>query len=291
MRATEQGVCPGSYIYFSTPTVKAQGMYFYTLSIGHYFCNNYYHVRRHIFESFLVMYIRNGSGYVEQEGQVANVNRGDVVFLNCHKPHAYYTDRSWEIEWIHFDGAVAKAYFEEATANGFVFHIQNPYHCIRTFRQMFADYHQYNRVNEAVHSKHITSLLTELILLGPSSTTNPTPSSGMEEISSYLAEHASEELQIEDLAKKANLSPFHFIRVFKKETGFTPHEYLIRVRMNLAKFYLKSTDQPLKEIAYRVGYQRESSFCSAFKKMEGMTPGAYRKQLSPPNLNSDSNKL
>ncbi len=279
MKATEMGVCPGSHHYFYEPTEKARRMYFYTMSIGRYFCDKYYHIRRHVFESFLIFYVREGRGYAEQEGRIITVGKGELVFLDCFRPHAYYTDTYWEIEWIHFDGPLAKEYYKEITAYTFSFRPANPLHCIHSFQKIFADYHEKNRVNEAVHSKRITDLLTELVLIAPTCFPPDNMTTGIEELAAYLAEHACEDMKIEDLAKKFNLSVYHFIRVFKRDTGFTPHEYLIRVRMNLAKFYLKSTSQPLKEIAFRIGYQRESSFCSAFRKFEGMTPGIYRKQL------------
>ena len=48
----------------------------------------------------------------------------------------------------------------------------------------------------------------------------------LEEIIAYINEHFAEKFSVEELAAKAGLSQYHFIRVFKKETGFTPHEYL-----------------------------------------------------------------
>ena len=79
------------------------------------------------------------------------------------------------------------------------------------------------------------------------------------------------------LAEQVGLSPFHFIRTFKKETGFTPHEYLVRTRIDMAKYLLKNTGMPVKDICFATGFSSESVFCSAFKKSVGMSPKAYKR--------------
>ena len=58
--------------------------------------------------------------------------------------------------------------------------------------------------------------------------------------------------------------------------AFHIHEYLVNARVNAAKFYLKTTAYPNKEIAYRCGFSSESSFCTVFKRVAGLTPQAYR---------------
>ena len=78
------------------------------------------------------------------------------------------------------------------------------------------------------------------------------------------------------LAEQAGLSQYHFIRTFKKETGFTPHEYLVNTRLATARYLLKNTRLPVKDICFNTGFSCESVFCSAFKQHQGMTPAQYR---------------
>jgi len=72
------------------------------------------------------------------------------------------------------------------------------------------------------------------------------------------------------------MSPYHFCRVFKQKTGFTPHQYLLNARVNAAKFFLKTTDLPNKSIIVRCGFNSESGFCTVFKRLTGRTPRQYR---------------
>lgn len=75
-----------------------------------------------------------------------------------------------------------------------------------------------------------------------------------EEIIAYINEHFAEKFSVEELAAKAGLSQYHFIRVFKKETGFTPHEYLNNTRMMTARYLLKNSRLPVKDICFNTGF-------------------------------------
>lgn len=281
MKEGSPGILITSDIYFYTRSAQAKRMYFYLLCTGHYYCDKSYIVDRQNYDSFLVIYVQSGSGYAEQAGITEPLKAGSLAFLDCYRPHRYYTRTGWEIYWLHFDGVLARAYYEHATQNGFVLAPQNPYNASHSLHKLFASFHEKNKANEAVMSKRITDLLTELVLASSAGSVQSNQVDVMDDILAFISENAANPISVEQLAARANLSPFYFTRVFKKETGFTPHEYVICVRVNLAKFYLKSTHLPLKEIAFRSGFNSECSFCTSFKKSVGLTPGAYRKDASP----------
>jgi AraC family transcriptional regulator len=92
----------------------------------------------------------------------------------------------------------------------------------------------------------------------------------------YLEDHLSEDVALETLASTAAMSPFHFTRVFKAQTGLPPHRYVIHRRMERAKDLLKSQKRSVMDIAWTVGYQDVSRFGELFKRHTGMTPAAYR---------------
>ncbi len=96
---------------------------------------------------------------------------------------------------------------------------------------------------------------------------------------SYINEHFQGDLSLEQLAAQANMSLFHFTRVFAKETGITPHQYLIKTRLSAAKYFLKSTEMSIKNIAFSTGFNSETSFCTTFKKWENVTPTQYRQSI------------
>ena len=99
---------------------------------------------------------------------------------------------------------------------------------------------------------------------------------GISEAISHINKYFYKSITLQELADIAALSPYYFSRIFARETGMTPHKYLISTRMANAKFLLKTSQMSVKEIAIRSGFSDESGFCTAFKKQEGMTPKEYR---------------
>jgi len=93
----------------------------------------------------------------------------------------------------------------------------------------------------------------------------------------YIEDNLSTSLSLDDIARKANLSKYHFIRIFKGLTGFSPLEYAIVLRMHRAKKLLTEKDLPISIVAEEVGYVDLRNFDRRFKKHTGLTPSSYRK--------------
>ena len=88
----------------------------------------------------------------------------------------------------------------------------------------------------------------------------------------------AENLTIADLAAVARLSPFHFIRSFKRSVGRPPHQYLTNIRMERARVLLKTTNLAITDVAFETGYQSPAHFARLFRRHYGMTPTAYRRE-------------
>lgn len=97
---------------------------------------------------------------------------------------------------------------------------------------------------------------------------------------SYIAENHERELTLEDLAGEAAMSTFHFAREFKRATGTTPHQHLIRFRVERAKALLAESRLPLAEVGLRTGFSHQSHFTRLFRRLTGTTPQSYRVMMS-----------
>ncbi|MBX5439595.1 MAG: helix-turn-helix domain-containing protein [Thermoflavifilum sp.] len=92
----------------------------------------------------------------------------------------------------------------------------------------------------------------------------------------FIEEHFAEKISMEKLANQFASCRRNFDRRFVKATGYTPLEYLQRVRVEAAKRSFENTRKAVNEVMYEVGYADEKAFREVFKKMTGLSPLAYR---------------
>lgn len=113
----------------------------------------------------------------------------------------------------------------------------------------------------------------------------------------YIKNNLSEKISLDDLAKRACLSKYHYHRLFHKMVGESVNRYINRKRMENAAKELIETEQPIIEIALKYQYASQEAFSRAFKKIYNLTPGRYRrtfafgKKNSSIRLSSYSNQI
>jgi AraC family L-rhamnose operon regulatory protein RhaS len=99
-------------------------------------------------------------------------------------------------------------------------------------------------------------------------------------ITEYLNEHFSDEISLESLTKKFNINRNKLNSIFLYNTSKTCLNYLMDLRIDMAKIILSNTGIPISEVAGRVGYSDSNYFTKIFKKQTGFTPSAYRNSNS-----------
>ncbi len=110
---------------------------------------------------------------------------------------------------------------------------------------------------------------------------SPAPPTGREvrrvvEAIRFVESDAARPVQLQDLAAIAGMSKYHFLRVFRRLTGVTPHQYLISARMRRAALSLASSHRPVIAIALDSGFGDLSTFNKRFRATFGLTPTQYR---------------
>lgn len=96
-------------------------------------------------------------------------------------------------------------------------------------------------------------------------------------VKDYIEGHLSSNITLARLAETAGLSPFHFARVFKLETGVTPYQFVSTARLSRAAILLSEGRMPLAELALACGFSSQSHFTSAFTRAMGVSPGRFRR--------------
>jgi AraC family transcriptional regulator len=92
----------------------------------------------------------------------------------------------------------------------------------------------------------------------------------------FVGDNYERDVSLAELAGVAGTSTFHFAREFKRATGTTPHQHLIRFRVERAKSLLAESDLPLAEVGLRAGFSHQSHFTRLFRRLTGTTPNSYR---------------
>lgn len=93
----------------------------------------------------------------------------------------------------------------------------------------------------------------------------------------WLEQNAAQPVGLEDAARHAGLSPFHFLRVFRRVTGVTPHQYLLRRRLARAAKLLAEEALPITEVALESGFADLSNFVRTFGRVAGVSPKRFRR--------------
>lgn len=277
MISQEALVQEDSRYYVYSPSKNALEMFLYPLQCGRFTYLPGYSLVREAFDSFLFLYVQKGTLLLETNDCRQTVSKGQFVLLDCYSRHAYSTENGWSCLWCHFDGITARHWYQNIVSRfGNVFSIPDAQPVISKLEAIYDTFAEGKVVREPLLSKYLTDILTAIVLYVPSDSGSDLHVNIAEKVTAYISEHFAEPVTVSQLAALAGLSDYHFIRIFKKQTGFTPHEYLLNTRMNTARYLLKNSRLPVKEICFSTGFSCESVFCSAFKRIEGMTPAQYR---------------
>ncbi|MGL4107432.1 helix-turn-helix domain-containing protein [Clostridium sp. LP20] len=98
----------------------------------------------------------------------------------------------------------------------------------------------------------------------------------IEDVIEYMNKNFGDKLTVGVLANYINMSESHFIRIFKEETGLSPIDYLIKLRINKGKMLIRSKAYSITEIAGECGFNSVSHFSSCFVKQNGSSPTEYK---------------
>lgn len=94
----------------------------------------------------------------------------------------------------------------------------------------------------------------------------------------YIHAYYSSNLTVKDICRAIHITPYHFIRTFKEETGMTPHDFLQEVRVENAKAFIKKNELTISQISQMCGFVSPAHFSTTFKRMTGTSPIEFKKK-------------
>jgi AraC family transcriptional regulator, arabinose operon regulatory protein len=227
---------------------------------------------------YCIEYVINGEGTVHVDDQVFYPSKGDVYILPIGRHQHYYSshDNPWEKIWMNVYGPLCDALFQ-------VYHLENIlwikdldlYHL---FKQNLDLCEQKDLSTSEVFEK--SSLIFHEILAKISMYLYKTPITKnvvAYKAKEYIDKNIYDRFTMDDIAKIACLSPSQANRVFKKEYGITPYDYILSKKIETAKLLLINTNISIKNIAYKLNFLDEHYFSKIFKARTGTSPKSYRR--------------
>lgn len=282
----EPGVLPPSEIFFFTPSELAKHLLFYITRCGHYTCDDRYAFSSYTEQgsaparmTFLLFFVISGSLSLEYNRRTCTVSAQQVALIDCRQPHYYHASEQVEFIWVHFDGANARQFYDQIISQRGkpVFALAQTQDLMRYLKHIIASSYQVRGLPEIEHSLTLYKILCLLLQ-------DPQPDEvAVDELSpvsqaiAYIDENLFQDISVGAAAAAVNLSYAHFCRLFKRQTGYSPKEYILIKRIGQAKYLLNTTSESIKEIAFRVGYHSEANFINSFQAKVGVSPGTFRK--------------
>lgn len=271
--------------YIHTPSSFARQSLLYVQEAGHLKSRDRHISRRSHLESYLFFIVLSGSGTVSIQDTHFSLRSGDHVFLDCRQPyfHESSQDDPWELLWVHFNGAAMDGYWKYFTGHqkSSIFHPGNasPFQLLLEELLTLEETRSSNR--ELLENELLHRLATQLLLWQKEKDTDghtDSTLSKLQEIRSYLDEHYTEKLSLDELANRFYISKYHMSREFKKSFGITMGNYLTSLRITKAKEMLRFSDLQIETIARNCGIEDNSYFNKVFQKAEGITAREYRRK-------------
>jgi len=235
----------------------------------------YHIIRTEGLTSHQIMFTTGGSGVLIAEGKIYPQTAGVCTFIPPAVPHEYYPENgNWQTSWVVFRGSLLPQIMRKMGFSGIMSSKQvNTNELAHIFSAMFTLAGEYGKAEKC--SELLYSYILEAKRLFSDSAAAANDHIG--KAASFMESGYARDLTLSEIAAAAGLSEQHFCRVFKRDTGMTPIEFLIKKRIAEAKALLRDTDLPVSEVAGAVGFTDRSYFTSVFRKYEGFSPSEYRK--------------
>ena len=234
---------------------------------------------------YQLLYIAAGKGefYFKGSKEPTIVTKGNMILFRPGEPQVYYyyaVDKT-EVYWVHFTGWKVEEYLERYELphdeNVFYTGVSPDYPWI--YNQMIREL-QLQRVNHedmiSLYMHHIFITINRYIK-ARRETKNDTIND-IERAAHYFKDNYNKQISIEQYAAEHLMSVNWFIHSFKSVMKMSPMQYIISLRIAMAKGYLENSAKNIAEISNEVGYENALYFSRLFRKYTGMTPTEYRKK-------------
>lgn len=230
----------------------------------------------------IFIYCVQGAGWCEMNGRRFSLGAGELLVIPPNTPHVYAAEakRAWTIHWFHATGNFLPAYLVElnASLDGPVIYLGDETQLLALHEEVLdVMEHGYMPVHLLQASHALGHLISVMIRCGKETwREEPDARQKIPQSIAFMRLQLAKPLRVEKLAALANLSSAHYSSLFKQETGYSPIDYFIRLRMHRACQLLDTTGHSVKAISNLVGYEDPLYFSRVFHAINDISPTQYR---------------
>ena len=260
-----------------------------TLYAGRLLRSRHWKEELHSHEFCEIVFVRSGAGFARIGDGSFEIKGGDILIYNAGVPHLERTEGKTPLELLFFacsglqlndlpkDWLLPKDVTPLVHSSG---------ERMKRFETCFLSLVSETETN-LPYAEIMTEYWTKLVLTGILRQTNIAErnlvkNATFSRIYAYLTENFANISSIEEVCNDLYVNKYYLSHVFKKYMGIPPQQYVIKCRLTQAKKLLGETDLSVAEISERCGYPDQTRFYKLFKKSEGVTPLAYRKNAGKP---------
>jgi len=230
----------------------------------------------------IFIYCTKGAGWCELSGSYHPVKPGELLVVPPETGHVYGADEQqpWSIYWFHAKGSLLRAFLGELdiSAESPVVRIGDDPQLLVLFEELLdVVAHGYTTLQLLYASQTLAHLIAAMIRDHRNlRQEGPGTQQKIAHTIAYMKQHLNQSLQLDMLAALANLSRSRYVDLFKRQTGYAPIDYFIRLRMHRACQLLDTTGTSIKEVAISLGYEDPLYFSRVFRSVNEVSPAKYR---------------
>lgn len=261
--------------YMAHPLIRAA----YLTDVGFFpKAKEHYREREDGADQYILIYCTEGKGIIEVEDQIYRLEKSDAFCIPRNVRHKYYADEKepWSILWVHFKGDNTNYFPLEERK---IVHINSRHSDNRMmvlFNLLFRVLERNYTIGNFIYISQVLSLILSEIYFREKVDESSVQDRHVTMVIRYMYQHLSENLTLEEISEEVQLSKSYLNAVFKAQTGKSPVEFFIHLKMQEACKFLKSTDYYIYEVSSELGYTDQYYFSRIFKKVVGVSPKDYK---------------
>lgn len=261
-----------------------------TLNTWHFRVHNVYnltgspnwYIKERKIADWMLVFERGGKGYYSIEDIRYPIEEGRIFFVSGGVYHSSSQEESSPASVIAirlglYDNDTGNPVMKEFLPFGFSYRTNRSSYYQQLFESIYNLFKLYqDKLGQSFCHALLCQVFNSLYLMLSAEYGGMNEDSRLQEAKLYIEENIMDDLPLEKVARRSQLSPKYFSRLFKQQYKITYKKYIYQAKMNYAKFLLEETAYPVKRVADLLGYSDQYIFSNQFKKVTGVSPSKVR---------------